>query len=158
MMRLFFIGSLMLSLTACANLQSLSRSKVDDSALALSDAYQQLAEQNHYPSPAMVLAYQDQLLLSDQQAQQSETLLEQQQRYAEPLEQQIKLKTSTLSALLADDSINDDQLAEMLTEISIIKTKLDYLDLSTRVKQVKILNQRQRQHLFSLRNSQSTSP
>jgi Spy/CpxP family protein refolding chaperone len=98
----------------------------------------------YYPAPETALALKYQLMMSKAQIANSETLIKERAEFVDPLQSELDRKQAALSHLFKAQQINDDTLALLLTEISILETKIDYLTLGYRIKQHKDLTPQQR--------------
>lgn len=104
----------------------------------------QLAAACFYPDPARVLALQQALSLTPTQLKQTQTIYAEMTRYAEGLQTQLDNKRQQLDSQFESQQINDDKLASLLTEISIVESKLRYVYLGAYIKQFKLLTAQQR--------------
>lgn len=113
-------------------------------------AYMALAEANHYPSPEKVLHNARQLGLTPKQIEQSQAIYDDMVKYASELEAKLKLKQKQLDRLFITDTINDDELAMLLTKISVLETKVRYVHLHAHIQQKAILTSEQLQQYEQL--------
>jgi Spy/CpxP family protein refolding chaperone len=122
--------------------------------------YAKAAELNHYPGPRHVLDLTNELNLSQEQTRQSRALLDDTQMHAAQLGEQLVTKERELDQLFAHGTIDDDNLARLLTEISILETKIRYVHLRAHLQQKAVLNQQQLQRYDQLRGygKQQTDP
>jgi hypothetical protein len=103
----------------------------------------------YYPAPETALALKHHLVLSKAQIAHSETLIKERAEFVDPLQSELDRKQAALSHLFKAQQINDDTLALLLTEISILDTKIEYLTLGYRVKQHHDLTLEQREQYAS---------
>lgn len=113
--------------------------------------YAMLADENHYPGPRHVLDLAKELKLSPQQIKDSQTLFDQMQKDASELGKKLVAKQKIFHHLFRTGQINDDTLAMLLTEMSILETKIRYVHLSAHLKQRAILTPNQIEHYDILR-------
>ena len=113
-------------------------------------AYMALAEANHYPSPEKVLHNAKLLGLTPQQIDRSQAIYDDMAKYASELEAKLKLKQKQLDRLFITDTISDDELAMLLTKISVLETKLRYVHLHAHIQQKAILTSAQLQQYSQL--------
>ncbi|MCX4188027.1 periplasmic heavy metal sensor [Methylophaga sp. OBS4] len=120
--------------------------------------YAKAAELNNYPGPRHVLDLANELNLSQEQTRQSRALLDDTQTHAGQLGEQLVAKERELNQLFADSMIDDDNLARLLTEISILQTKIRYVHLRAHLQQKAVLNQQQLQRYQQLRGYDRQQP
>lgn len=96
-----------------------------------------------YPTPELALA-QPALNLTAEQKTASHALIEQRESDAAPLAEKLERKQAALDHLFNSATLNDDTLALLLTEISLLQTKLQYLYLGACIKQYDLLTEQQR--------------
>jgi Spy/CpxP family protein refolding chaperone len=96
-----------------------------------------------YPTPEWTLA-QKSLNLNVEQKSASQALIQQRESDASPLADKLERKQAALDHLFNSATLNDDTLALLLTEISLLQTKLQYLYLGACIKQYDALTETQR--------------
>jgi Spy/CpxP family protein refolding chaperone len=96
-----------------------------------------------YPTPELALALPALNLTAEQKAA-SQALIQQRESDAAPLAEQLERKQAALDHLFNSATLNDDTLALLLTEISLLQTKLNYLYLGACIKQYDVLTETQR--------------
>ena len=101
------------------------------------------AELNHFPGPMHVLELSDELGLTEQQIQKTQTVFEAMKSEAVALGAQYIAKERELDQGFTNGSMDTSHLSALLSEIGNIHAKIRYVHLNAHIKQKSLLTQHQ---------------
>ncbi len=101
------------------------------------------AELNRYPGPKHVLELLDELVLSDAQIEQTQTIYDEMHKKAVELGKQIVAKERHLDSLFASERITPGRLEKMVTYIALLKGRLRLTHMKAHLRMRAILREDQ---------------
>jgi len=114
-------------------IKALSKEEVDGYLSGDGMGLAKAAELNHYPGPKHVLDLAKQLNLSDEQQTKTQTIFDRMKSNAINLGKQLVEKERLLDTRFADGTISNDELEQLLAEISELQGKVRAVHLAEKL-------------------------
>ena len=114
-------------------IKALSKEEVDGYLSRDGMGLAKAAELNHYPGPKHVLDLAKQLNLSDEQQTKTQTIFDRMKSNAVNLGKQLVEKERLLDTRFADGTISNDELEQLLAEISELQGKVRAVHLAEKL-------------------------
>jgi hypothetical protein len=137
-------------------IKALSRDEINGYLSGDGMAFAKAAELNHYPGPKHVLELADQLQLSEEQRRRSQMIFEDMKSKAVNLGKQLVEKEQSLDSRFVDANISDAELAQLVTEISVLHGKIRAVHLQAHLTQRAALTADQLMRYDALRGYQGS--
>ncbi len=112
-----------------------------------------VADHNLYPGPVHVLAFSEELGLTDEQVEQAQELYLKMKNKAARLGAEMIVKETLLQKEFANKTVSQSVLRELVSTASRLKGEIRYTHLEAHIQQRKLLTEHQIQLYSQLRNS-----
>lgn len=124
-------------------IKALSRQQIDDYLAGRGMGQAMAAELNHYPGPLHVLELKEELVLGDDQIEQTQKLFATMQQQARKLGEQLVEGERALDRAFAEGNIDTKRLKELLEAIAEVQKELRFVHLQAHLQQKRILSRHQ---------------